>query len=599
MLKVLKTCWRGLDFLRRLTLNLVFLLILGAIVFAFFYEKPVSVPNNAVLLVTLSGQVVEEDDFDGQGTFSSMVDGSDSLTRLRDVTRALALAADDKRIAAVHFRVQDLQKAGLASLREIGAAMDRVKAAGKKITVWSTGYSQIQYAVAAHANEVFVHPMGGVMLKGLSGTRLYWGSALKELGVTVHVYRAGEYKSAPEVLVRSAPSKESLEADRFWMKDIWWQYTASIESSRGLMPGIVDKVISTYPDLLEKAQGDMSRVALDQSLIDSVHTADEVIDILRIRMGWKSATEEKLLDYRLYLEAAETVPSGKRIAVVTIEGEIKDGGDGPGMTGERDAVRRIRAVRESPDYAALVVRIDSPGGSPVASELIRRELELVKKAGKPVVASFGDYAASGGYWVALGADTIVTDPMSITGSIGVFGMMPTFEKAISRLSLGTGGVATSPLADAMNPLKSVTPEYGKMMELSVARIYRDFISLVAKGRKMDEQKVAALAQGRVFTGRQAIDMGLADTLGGLDVALARAAEMANVPGAQAEFIERDGSGLSVMVMRLMRRAMVETGFAEAMRLTTPAVQVLEPVQRLRQTVSGSMPLYAHCLCTPQ
>jgi len=365
------------------------------------------------------------------------------------------------------------------------------------------------------------------------------------------------------------------------------------------MPGIVDKVISTYPDLLEKAQGDMSRVALDQSLIDSVHTADEVIDILRTRMGWKSATEEKLLDYRLYLEAAETVPSGKRIAVVTIEGEIKDGGDGPGMTGERDAVRRIRAVRESPDYAALVVRIDSPGGSPVASELIRRELELVKKAGKPVVASFGDYAASGGYWVALGADTIVTDPMSITGSIGVFGMMPTFEKAISRLSLGTGGVATSPLADAMNPLKSVTPEYGKMMELSVARIYRDFISLVAKGRKMDEQKVAALAQGRVFTGRQAIDMGLADTLGGLDVALAKAAEMANVPGAQAEFIERDGSGLSVMLMRLMRRAMVETGFAEAMRLATPAVQVLEPVQRLQQTVSGSMPLYAHCLCTPQ
>ena len=599
MLKVLKTCWRGLDFLRRLTLNLVFLLILGAIVFAFFYEKPVSVPNNAVLLVTLSGQVVEEDDFDGQGTFSSMVDGSDSFTRLRDVTRALSLAAEDKRIAAVHFRVQDLQKSGLASLREIGAAMDRVKAAGKKITVWSTGYSQIQYAVAAHANEVFVHPMGGVMLKGLSGTRLYWGSALKELGVTVHVYRAGDYKSAPEIFVRSEPSKESLAADRFWMKDIWWQYTANIESSRGLMPGAVDKVIATYPELLEKAQGDMSRVALDQSLIDSVHTADEVIDILRTRMGWKSATEERLLDYRLYLEAAETVPSGKRVAVVTIEGEIKDGGDGPGMTGERDAVHRIRAVRESPDYAALVVRIDSPGGSPVASELIRRELELVKKAGKPVVASFGDYAASGGYWVALGADTIVTDPMSITGSIGVFGMMPTFEKAIDRLSLGTGGVATSPLADAMNPLKSVTPEYGKMMELSVARIYRDFISLVAKGRKMDEQKVAALAQGRVFTGRQAIDMGLADTLGGLDVALAKAAEMANVPGAQAEFIERDGSGLSVMVMRLMRRAMVETGFAEAMRLATPALQVLEPVQRLQQTVSGSMPLYAHCLCTPQ
>ena len=234
------------------------------------------------------------------------------------------------------------------------------------------------------------------------------------------------------------------------------------------MPGAVDKMIATYPELLEKAQGDMSRVALDQSLIDSVYTSDEVVDILRTRMGWKTAADEKLVDYRSYLDAVETAPSGKRIAVVTIEGEIKDGGDGPGMTGERDAVERLRLVRESPDYAALVVRIDSPGGSTVASELIRRELELVKKAGKPVVASFGDYAASGGYWVALGANRIVTDPMSVTGSIGVFGMLPTFEKSLEKLSLGAGGVATSNIADAMNPLTAVTPEYEKMMELTVA-----------------------------------------------------------------------------------------------------------------------------------
>lgn len=392
MIKFLKTFWRGLDFLRRLTLNLVFFAVVIGVIFAVLYEKPVGVPQGSVLLVTLSGQISEEDDFNSQGTFASMVDGSDSTTRLRDVTGALTLAAADKRIVAVHFRVQDLQKAGLASLREIGSAMDRVKAAGKKITVWSTGYSQAQYAVAAHANEVFVHPMGGVMLRGISGTRLYWGEALKNLGVTVHVYRAGEFKSAPEAFVRSSPSKESLEADRFWMKDVWRQYTANIESSRGLMPGAVDKMIATYPELLEKAQGDMSRVALDQSLIDSVYTSDEVVDILRTRMGWKTAADEKLVDYRSYLDAVETAPSGKRIAVVTIEGEIKDGGDGPGMTGERDAVERLRLVRESPDYAALVVRIDSPGGSTVASELIRRELELVKKAGKPVVASFGDYA---------------------------------------------------------------------------------------------------------------------------------------------------------------------------------------------------------------
>lgn len=598
MLKILKTLGRSLDFLRRLTLNLVFVAFIVGLIFVFVYEKPVRVPQNSVLLVTLSGQISEEDDFSGQGTFASMLDGSESSTRLRDVTRALLLAADDQRIAAVHFRVQDLQKAGLASLREIGAAMDRVKAAGKKITVWSTGYSQVQYAVAAHASEVFVHPMGGVMLRGISGTRLYWGDALKELGVTVHVYRAGEFKSAPEVFVRSSPSKESLDADRFWMKDIWWQYTANIESSRGLMPGAVDKVIATYPELLEKAQGDMSRVALNQNLIDSVSTSDELMDILKTRLGSKSSSDMGLFDYRQYLEAIDEDPVGKRIAVVTIQGEIKDGGDGPGMTGARDAVRRIRAVRESSDYVALVVRIDSPGGSTVASELIRRELELMKKAGKPVIASFGDYAASGGYWIALGANKIVTDPMSVTGSIGVFGMMPTFEKSLEKLSLGVGGASTSPLADAMNPLKTVTPEYRKMMELTVARTYRDFISLVAKGRRMEEQKVEALAQGRVFTGRQAVDMGLADTLGGMDVALKLAEEMSGESKVAVEYIERDASGFSMMLVRLIQGALEVSGLSESLRVTVPFARSLQPLERLQSASTSVMPLYAHCLCTP-
>lgn len=598
MLKILKTLGRGLDFFRRLTLNLFFLAFLAGLIIVFAYEKPVRVPQNSVLLVTLSGQISEEEDFNGQGVFASVVDGSESTTRLRDVIRALTKAADDKRIAAVHFRVQDLQKAGLASLREIGVAMDRVKAAGKKITVWSTGYSQVQYAVAAHANEVFVHPMGGVMLRGISSTRLYWGEALKKLGVTVHVFRAGEFKSAPEVFVRSSPSKESVDADRFWMKDIWWQYSANIESSRGLMPGAVDKVIATYPELLEKAQGDMSRVALNQNLIDSVSTSDELIDILKTRLGGKSNAEINLFDYRLYLEAVDEAPVGKRIAVVTIQGEIKDGGDGPGMTGERDAVRRIRAVRESPDYVALVVRIDSPGGSTVASELIRRELELTKKAGKPVIASFGDYAASGGYWIALGANKIVTDPMSVTGSIGVFGMMPTFENSLEKLSLGVGGTSTSVMADAMNPIKAITPEYKKMMELTVARTYRDFISLVAKGRRMDEHKVADLAQGRVFTGRQAVDLGLADTLGGMDVALSLAAEMSGESEMAIEYIEREASGLSMMLMRLMQKALVTSGMMEPLQLASPLTQSLKPFERLQRTTNGIVPLYAHCLCTP-
>ncbi len=597
MIKILKLLWRGIDLTRRLVLNLVFFALVIGVIAALTYEKPVGVAPGSILLVTLSGQISEESDFDSRGTVSSVFEGSDASTRLRDVIRALNLAAGDKRIAAVHFRVQDLQSAGLASLREIGAAMDRVKAAGKKITVWSTGYSQAQYAVAAHASEVFMHPMGGALLRGISSVRLYWGEALKNLGVTVHVYKAGDFKSAPEVFVRSSPSKESLQADRFWMQDVWEQYTANIESARGLMPGAVDKLIETYPAMLEKAGGDMSRVALDQSLVDSVQTLDEVQDLLRTRMGWKSAADEKYVDYLSYLAAEESAPSGKRIAVVTVEGEIKDGADAPGMTGERDAVERIRAVRESPDFAALVVRIDSPGGSTVASELIRRELELVKKAGKPVVASFGDYAASGGYWIALAADRIVTDPMSVTGSIGVFGMMPTFEKSLEKLSLGSGGVSTSPLAGAMNPLQAVSPQFEKMMELTVARTYRDFISLVAKNRKMDEKKVAEIAQGRVFTGRQAVELGLADSLGGLDAALAEAAKLAKLSSSQATFLEREEGGVSMFLMRLMRRAAAASGLQDFLGAVEPAAKVLEPVERLQNAASGPMPLYAHCLCS--
>lgn len=596
MLKFLKTVGRGLDLLRRLTLNLLFFGIVLGLVFVLVYEKPASVPPNAVLLVTLSGQIVEEDDFNGRGAFASLADGSEASTRLRDVTRALTLAADDKRIAAVHVRVQDLTKAGLASLREIGAAMDRVKAAGKKITVWSTGYSQAQYAVAAHANEAYVHPMGGVMLRGLSSTRLYWGEALRNLGVTVHVYRAGDFKSAPEVFVRASASKESLAADRFWMKDLWWQYTANIESSRGLMPGALDKLIATYPEVLDKAQGDMSRVALDQNLIDSVSTSDELAETLKMRLGGKALN---FVDYRTYLEAVGEEPSGKRIAVVTIQGEIKDGGDGPGMTGERDAVRRIRAVRESSDFIALVVRIDSPGGSTVASELIRREIELTKKAGKPVVASFGDYAASGGYWIALAANKIVTDPMSVTGSIGVFGMMPTFEKSLEKLSLGADGASTSSMADITNPIKGVTAEYDKMMELTVARTYRDFITLVSKARRMNEQKVADLAQGRVFTGRQAVDMGLADSLGGMDVAVRLAGELAGNANAPVRYVEREASGLSVLLMRVLQRAALESGLVPAFEALAPAAMALAPLQRLQASATGAMPLYSHCLCSPE
>ena len=595
---VFKSAWTILDFARRALANVLLLVIAGVLIGVFFFEGSApSVAKRSILVIDLAGEIVEQGNFSGSGALGSVLSGSEPQTRLRDVLEALNIAATDPDVEGVLMRVDDLQAAGLASLREIGSQMDRFKSSGKRITVWSTGYSQQQYAIAAHASEVYVHPMGQVLLKGLSTSRLYWGEALKSLGVTVHVFKAGAYKSSPESFVLKAPSKDSLEADQFWLNDAWGQFANAIESARGLMPGAVNALIEQYPQKLEKAEGDMSRVALHESLIDGVTTNDETIDMLVERQGGKKGKDAlRTIDFLDYLAVRAKAPSGdKQIAVVTIEGEIKDGADGPGMTGAKSALEVIREARKNAKVAALVVRIDSPGGSAVASELIRRELELVKKSGKPVVASMGDYAASGGYWIATAADKIIADPMSITGSIGVFGIVPRFDKTLDRVSVGAGGASTSWLASAENPLYKMTPGFERMMQLTVARTYKDFVTLVAKGRKLSEKRVTELAQGRVYTGRQAVERGLADRLGGMTEAIEEARSLAKASAAQPLWFEKKQGRLNMLLNELLMRAAAFAGVQMSLPevLQKPADEAL----RLTELVNAPSEVYAHCLCS--
>lgn len=608
---VFKSAWTILDFTRRAIANVLLLVIVGVIVgLVFVQERAPSVPARSILTIDLAGEIVEHGNFSGSGAFDSVFSGAEPQTRLRDVLQGLNTAATDPDIEGVLMRVEDLTSAGLASLREIGAEMDRFKSTGKRITVWSTGYSQQQYAIAAHASEVYVHPMGQVMIKGISTSRLYWGETLKRLGVTVHVFKAGAYKSSPESFVLKAPSKESLEADRFWLTDAWSQFANAIESARGLMPGAVNALIEKYPEKLAKAEGDMSRVALNENLIDGVTTNDETLGMLVERQGGKKGVDAlRTIALKDYLAVRMKAPtSDKRIAVVTIEGEIKDGADAPGMTGAKSAVETIRAARNNPQVVALVVRIDSPGGSAVASELIRRELELVKNSGKPVVATMGDYAASGGYWVATAADRIIADPMSITGSIGVFGIVPRFDKTLELADIGTGGASSSWLAAAESPLLAMAPGFERMMQLSVSRTYRDFVSLVAKGRNLPEKRVTELAQGRVYTGRQAVERGLADSLGGMMTAVGVARTLAKAPEADIMWFEKKQGRLSMLFSELFARAasvvgleslvngkaagLVPAPLSSAALLQEPARQA----SRLLQLVKTPESVYAHCLC---
>lgn len=593
--------WKGLDFTRRAIGNLILLLLLIGIGVLVFRSDTVRIEPKTALVIPISGKIVEQSALGSrEAALAYAISGADPETRLRDVIRALDLAREDPRIESVLVRVEDLQSAGFASLREIGQAMDKVRATGKKVTVWSSSFSQRQYMIASHASEVFLHPMGGVLLTGIGDTRLYWGEALKNLGVTVHVFKAGAYKSFPETFVRNVPSEAALKADRFWMDDIWKQVTDSVERSRGLMPGAVSSLIRNFENEVRLAQGDMSRVALNANLVDAVRGADEVRVVLQDRQGLKKNESLRVVDYLDYLAATPVKESGEKgIAVVTLEGDIRDGASGMGQIGARSAVELIRQAKSDDHIAALVVRIDSPGGSAVASEMIRRELEGVRKSGKPVVVSMGDMAASGGYWISLAANKIVADPMTITGSVGVFGMMPTFEKTLDRFSVGTGGAYTEWLARAKSPALALDPRFEHIMEMTVERTYEDFLRLVSVARKMPIAKIEPLAQGRVYTGRQAFKFGLVDDLGGIEKAQREARRLAKLKAsAPVYWYEESPNTVRNWVEKLLVAVKSAAPSAAGSVQTEVAERVLSPAQRLLSLVRSPVEPLAHCLVTP-
>ncbi|MCF0252800.1 MAG: signal peptide peptidase SppA [Duodenibacillus sp.] len=602
----LRCSWSALRLLREAVLNLLALALLAALAAGLFsMASGPSMPGNSVVVLKIAGDIVDQKGRGGgRAALAGALRGRDPETLLRDVIDVFEIAAGDDAVQGVLLQLEDMGGAGLASLREIGTAMDRFRAKGKKITVWASGYSQKQYMIAAHASEIFLHPMGEVELKGIGASSLYWGEALRKLGVTVHVFKAGDYKSFPEAYVLSAPSKEALQADRHWMADAWGQMAEEIEGARGLLPGKVAAYIDGLPEELRRARGDIARVALAAGLVDGLRTSDEVLGMLVERQGGvKGKDELASVSHEDYLALhPDDGGDGKGVGVITIAGNITEGAsDLQGGAGARDVARLIRKAKADKDVGALVVRINSPGGSAVGSELIRRELELVKAAGKPVVASMGDYAASGGYWIAAAADKIVADPRAVTGSIGVFGLAPTFEKTLEKLSVGAGGATTAWMADAKNPMHPMDPRLASIYELSVERTYRSFVELVAKARKLPVARVKELAQGKVYTGRQAVGMGLADTLGGALDAEAMARRLAGLPGdAPVIWFEQRPEGVRDWIGRLLARAAQAVAARVEEELVPAAVrQPASAAERLLGLAASPGKPLAHCLCTAQ
>lgn len=606
--RVLHYTWRWLDALRRGLLTLVFLLIIGVIIALIWQPKP-ELPDDAVLVIRPAGALVEqariEDPFELLSPAASRV----SQTSLRNLLDAVNAARDDDRIKALVIETDDLAAGGLSKLSELRAAIEAFKTSGKPVLARGERFSQGQYYLASVADEVHLSPDGFLLLRGLARYVTYFKDALDKLGVQVHVFRVGEYKSFSEPFTRNNMSDEDRANSEDLLNALWNVFRLDIAASRGLEPDQLDHYILDYGAALAAAGGDAAQAALSAGLVDRLSTRDEWRAVLRERFAvtGDSAEEEggegdnglKRVGVSRYLGhvRSEQPVAEASVVVVTVQGAIVDGAGSPGSAGGDALARLIRGVREDDSVKALVIRIDSPGGSAFASEVIRRELELTRAAGKPVVASMSSTAASGGYWIAAGADEIWAHPVSVTGSIGIFAMIPNFSEPFGRLGLGVDGVATGPLAAAFDPRRPVDPMAAEALQIAVEHGYSRFLETVARGRNMPLPEVDRVARGQVWTGEAASKLGLVDGVGGLQDAIVAAANRAGLSDYDVVWAEG----------RLSPRDLLLRQIGEFLGLTPAAGRATESafgtlIRQLERDAAALLEwndpqhLYSHCLC---
>jgi protease-4 len=600
--------WRALDATRRTILNLLFLAFLIIVLWAMFGGGVKPLGPKTALVLDLKGALVEQSTGSVRDALMANVGGDVKRTvQLRDVLTALDAAAVDADIGSVVLLLEDMDGAGMAQLNEVGLAVDRVKAAGKPVIAWADSYDQRQYLLASHASEIYLHPMGVVNIKGFGRHRNYYRDALDKIGVTVNLMKVGTYKSFAEPYIGNGPSDASTEADAFLYNALWGTYTAEVEKNRKLPAGAVMGMINDLPKLMEAAGGDTGKLSLSSRLVDGLKTRDE----LRAMMIKRGALDLEGKSFRQvgfdeYVGRHHPKLFGDAVGVIVASGDITDGVAGPGAIGGKSTSNLIRRAREDDQIKAIVLRVDSPGGSAFGSELIRRELELTRAAGKPVVVSMGNVAASGGYWISMAADEVIADPSTITGSIGVFAILPTADKVVDKLGIHTAGVTTTWLADAYNPLRPLDPRFGQLVQSSINHIYSEFTTKAAAARKTTPAKIDEVGQGRVWTGVQAKERGLVDRVGSYRDALASAATRAKLAaGYRVAYIERDNSkverllGLFGVSSAQALTLQVKLGLMPSGLPAAAVADVTRELGWLSELTDGSKPYAAvtHCMCS--
>jgi protease-4 len=540
--RLLAGFWKTLTFLRNAVLNLAFVALVVFALILVFSGRGAKLPQKAALVLSPSGTIVEQR---SESLLSSSLLDEDSAaeTLLQDIIDAIDHAAGDPHIQAIYLDVSKLNYAGLSKLQDIGAALKRFRASGKVIIAAADYYLQKHYYLAAYADRVYVHPMGGVLLTGFGIYQNYYKSALDKLLVQFHVFKVGSYKSALEPVMRNDMSHFDKEANSALLSVLWDSYKAEVAGLRGIAPQSIDDYINNFPAQLAEFRGDAAALALNRRLVDGIKTQDEVRGEL-IQLVGEDPTSHSYSQVRMddYLKPIRpsrgTTGSGQRIGLIVASGVILEGTQPAGRIGGDSLSALIRQARQDDRIRAVVLRIDSPGGSAFASDQIRRELEITRRAGKPVVVSMGSTAASGGYWIATAADEIWSAPTTITGSIGIFGAFPTFEKSLDALGVNNDGVGTTRMADAFNLNRPMNPLLGEAMDQIIEQGYRTFIDRVAEGRQMTVAAVQKVAEGRVWAGLTAREIGLVDKLGSTREAIESAAKKAGLDQYTIETIEQ-------------------------------------------------------------
>ncbi|QQN74850.1 signal peptide peptidase SppA [Croceicoccus sp. YJ47] len=521
--------WKLLVAIKDGLVLLLLLLFFGLLYAALSYTPTVAAVKEGALLVTLDGVVVEEPQIIDPVSLLLSNSAPTREHRALDVVRAIEGAADDDRIKAVVLDLDYFLGGGAVHMERIGEAMDKVRAAGKPVLTHAILYADDSYQLAAHASEIWLDPLGGAVVAGPGGTNLYYADLLDRLNVNVHVYRVGTYKSAVEPYILNEQSEPAAEAARALYDTIWTNYRDGVTRARPKAQ--IDAVVSEPAALIRAAGGDPARAALASGMVDRLGTRAAFGAHVAEMVG-ADDTEEAPgsfahSGYQTWLDNNPLSTEGGAIGVITVAGEIVDGDAGPGSAGGTRIAEQLDDALNN-DLAALVVRVDSPGGSVLASEEIRQAILRHKARGIPVVVSMANVAASGGYWISTPADAIFAEPSTITGSIGVFAVLPSFERTLSEIGVNADGVQTTPLSGQPDVLGGFTPELEQVLQAQVEGTYSRFLSLVAKSRNMPLSRLAPIAEGRVWAGGTARQLGLVDRFGGLDDAAAFAAAKAGL-----------------------------------------------------------------------